>query len=544
MFSIPGRFAGIKRFGQVLSILSSHGLDFALQKSGFMKRRLFTKEYVSRPVEARIILEDLGGIFVKLGQFMSMRPDLVPREYCEAFSKLQDHVEPFSYEEVQHIISSELKKPLNSIFKEFSKVPVAAASIAQVHKARLKSGQVVAVKVMRPGVLATFETDLEIMGYFARVMKHKLNPKIFDPEEIFEEFRRYTENELDYKKEALNLKTFAQNMKGQGIIVPKAFDSLTTRRVLVMDYIEGVPLSKAMHSPGSYRNFDRKAFCKKLTRAFLHQVFIDGVFHADPHPGNIFVTGKGMDGIALLDFGIVGRIDPELKEKLTVLLIAIVEKDVDGMANALVSMNLMNGEVDMQRLREDIIYDLGEYYDAPIDKMDLAGLIFKVIDVCKHNHIKIPRDFVLLAKCLATLKELCSELDPSFNIIQETRPFAKGIANEKKNPVNIFKSIMGQSKRFYAFAKDVPLQTRKFYGVLDKADVALDSINRDLSVLTREVRREAVRLVLAVIISALIISASITASFDKGLSNIFVIFAGVFMAYLLLSVFADIFKRK
>ena len=211
MFVVPKHFAGTKRFERILGVLAKHGLGMALEKMHLKKRTLFSIKKNSNPVQIRMILEELGGSFVKLGQLLSMRPDLIPKEYCDELSKLLDSIDPFPYEEVESIVKFEFKKPIKSLFKSFEKKPIAAASIGQVHEARLKDGKKVAVKIMRPGVKALFETDLEIMDYLARHIKHHLNPELFDPEEIFAEFKRYTENELDYLKEAHNIKLFCNN---------------------------------------------------------------------------------------------------------------------------------------------------------------------------------------------------------------------------------------------------------------------------------------------------------------------------------------------
>jgi ubiquinone biosynthesis protein len=309
MFIKPRRFIGIKRFEEILGVISRHGFDFMLEIAGLKKRRLFTKKHESRPVEVRIILEELGGCFVKLGQFLSLRPDLIPKEYSEELAKLQDSVASFSYSEAKAVVEHELGESLKHLFKEFSHEPVASASIGQVYKATLLSGKIVAVKVMRPGVKAQVLADLEILEYLARLLKQHVKPGVFDPEEIFAEFKRYTESELDYLKEAKSIKSAHESIRHQGISVPRVYSELTTKSVLVMEFLDGVPLSRIIRSPGDYKRIDKRLVCRRLANSFLSQVFIEGFFHADPHPGNILVSGKGL---GLLDFGIVGWVDDAL----------------------------------------------------------------------------------------------------------------------------------------------------------------------------------------------------------------------------------------
>ncbi|MBN1793280.1 AarF/ABC1/UbiB kinase family protein [Candidatus Woesearchaeota archaeon] len=542
MWKIPRRFAGIKRFEQIVGVLSSHGWDFFLEKSGLKKKSLWTKKYESRPVELRMLFEELGGSFIKFGQFLSLRPDLIPKEFCNELSKLQDSVEGFSYEEVEHIVKHELKKPIKALFKSFEKKPIAAASIGQVHAATLKSGKKVAVKVMRPGIRALFETDLEILDYLSRLVKHHFDPEVFDPEEIFDEFKRYTENELDYLKEARNIKLFRDMFKSdKKLIIPKVYDDLSTKRILVMEYVPGIKLSDIIHEPGRFKKVNKTKLCKDLAESFMKQIFLVGDFHADPHPGNIIVSKTK---IALLDFGIIGRLDDEMKEKLGGLLLAVVNRNPDEIVTAMMNLNLVDTAVDRFRLREEIIDQLGEFYDVPLEKMDIAELFFRCIDIARRHKIKISREFVLLGKSLVTLKGVCLELNPKFNIVQESKSFMKTLMADKRNPKHIIKRIAAESERFARFVHDIPDQTRKIFGLVSKADTALDTINHDIFILTREVRKESIRVVLGVIVAALIISSSVTIGIDPTLSKAFALFAGIMLAFMMLSIFFDGFRRN
>ncbi|MBN2141813.1 AarF/ABC1/UbiB kinase family protein [Candidatus Woesearchaeota archaeon] len=542
MWNIPRRFAGIKRFEQIIGILSSHGWDFFLEKSGLKKRSILTRKYESRPIEIRMLCEELSGSFIKFGQFLSLRPDLIPKEFCEELSKLQDSVEGFSYEEVRHIIKHELKKPIGAIFKTFDKKPIAAASIGQVHAATLKNGKKVAVKVMRPGIKALFETDLEILEYLSRLVKHHLDPEVFDPEEIFDEFKRYTENELDYQKEARHIKFFGDIFKNDPVfIIPRVYDNLTTRRVLTMEFIPGIELTSIIREPGRFRKIDKTRICHDLAESFMKQIFMNGAFHGDPHPGNILIVKKKM---AFLDFGIIGRMNEEMKEKLGTLLIAVVNRDPDAMVEAMINLNLVDSSVDKYHLREEIIDQLAEFYDVPLERMDIAEIFFRCISIARRHHIKVSRDFVLLGKSLITLKGVCLELDPTFNIIRESRVFLKKLLATRKDPKHILKRMADESQKFAMFIRGIPESTRKFFGLVSKADSALDIINRDLFVLTREVRRESIRIVLGVIIAALIISSSVTLSIDPGLSKFFAVVASLLVVYMLGSMILDGFRRR
>src|SRR4030042_1054576 len=415
MFNVPRKFRGIKRFEQVLHVLTKYELDYFLERAGLKRKGLFGKKKSARPVELRMIFEELGGSFIKLGQLLSLRPDLIPREYLYELSKLQDDVEPFSYEEVEHVIKAELKKPVKKLFRSFEKKPVASASIGQVHVAKLKSGKKVAVKVMRPGIKTLVETDLEILDYFARLFKHHVKQSIVDPEEIFAEFKRYTENELDYLKEAHNIKHFYDNFrKDRKIRIPRVYGSLTTHRVLTMEFIEGVELKKIIMQPARHKRANTKEISRLLVESVMKQIFIDGFFHADPHPANILVR---KNTIGFIDFGIVGRLDEELKEKLGFLFISLIQRNVDGVVSSLISLNMVESDVDAAALKRDIRDAIGAYYDTTIDRVDVAELFFRSISVARKHNIKLPSDLVLLGKALITLQGVGIMLNPGFNLI-------------------------------------------------------------------------------------------------------------------------------
>jgi ubiquinone biosynthesis protein len=542
MFNVPRHFAGMKRFERILAVLTKHGLGFALEKMRLKKRNLFSKKKISKPVELRLMFEELGGSFIKLGQLLSMRPDLIPSEYCDELGKLLDSLEPFPFVEVEHVIKSELKKPIKKIFRSFEAKPLAAASIGQVHTAKLMNGKKVAVEVMRPGIRAIFSHDLEIMDYLARHFKHYLKPGIFDPEEIFAEFKRYTENELDYLKEAHNIKLFCNHFGGdRKLKLPRVYDRLTTSRVLVMDFVEGVELQRILREPAKHKGVNTKRLAKDIMDCFFNQIFIKGIFHADPHPGNI-VINKGK--IGLLDFGVIGRLDDEMKEKLGRMMISIIEGDTNNLTKAMISLNLANSDVNVTGLREDLANALGEYSDVGVEKVDLTALFFKCIEIAKKYDIKISKDYVLLGKSLITLKTICFQLDPEFNLTREARPFIKKMIDEKTRPSYLVKRLSCEAERFSEFIHDMPDEAKKVCRTMDKADLALDEISSDLHGLTREMRREGGRLIFGIVIAALVISASLIYSSSPVAANFFIIVAGLLFIYILISIMKDIFSRK
>lgn len=542
MFNIPRRFAGIKRFEQVLSVLAKHELGFFLERSGLKKKTFFAKKKTARPVELRMMFEELGASFIKLGQLLSLRPDLIPKEYCDELAKLQDDCEPIHYHEVEHVIKSELKQPVNKLFKSFEKKPIASASVGQVHVARLKNGKKVAVKVMRPGIKAIMETDLEILEYLARLFKHHVRQSLVDPEEIFEEFKRYSEDELDFMKEAHVIKLFHNNFEGdEKVSIPLVYERLTTKRVLTMQFLEGVEIKKIISHPGNYLDVDKKKLSQLIVNSVMKQIFIDGLFHADPHPGNVLFN---KDKIGFIDFGITGRIDDEMKEKLGFLFISLLTKDSDGVVKALISLNMVDEYVDADSLKKEIIETLGAYYDASLDKIDMVQLFISGLSIARKHNIKLSRDYVLLAKTLLTLQGLSIELNPDFNLVRATHPFLVKLIKQKTSASEIFKNLTSETKMLAEFVHNLPKESKKVFKTVEKADLALDDINSDIRGLTREIRTESWRLIMALLVAAFVIGASLTYSTDAFMAKAFIALAAVILIYLLSTVFRDNLRKN
>jgi len=548
MFNIPRRFRGIKRFEQILSVLTKYELGFYLEKAHLKNKSFFlqkSKARMTRPVELRMMFEELGGTFVKLGQLLSLRPDLIPIEYCDELSKLQDDVEPIPYSEIEHVIKSELKKPVNQLFKSFEKKPIASASIGQVHAAKLKSGKKVAVKIMRPGIRALIETDLDILDYLSRLFKHHARQDIVDPEEIFAEFKQYTEVELDYLKEAHTIRLFEENFrKEKKVKIPRVYEKLTTTRILTMEFIEGVELREIIAHPGRYknsRNTDKKKISELIVNSIMKQIFVDGLFHGDPHPGNILVKNNT---IGFIDFGIAGRIDDEMREKLELLFVSLIERDTDGIVKSFISLNLVESDVDVNRLKKDLAETLGKYYDTSIDKVDFGDLFIKSIGIARKHRIKLPKEFVLLGKALITLQGVSIELNPEFNLVRAVQPFISRLAKKKARPSELLRRLIAEAQKFGEFLHDLPDESQKVYHAAERADSALDSINSDIRGLTTEIRTESWRIIMGIIIAALVIGASLLYSLEKFISQVFIFLACVILIYLLFSIARDNFKRK
>lgn len=339
MFGLYKKIGEAKRLEQIASCLFRHELGFLIYA---MKLKIHLplaktikvkKSAIAEHTQAKVfreIAEELGGAFLKLGQMLSLRPDLVGKEISKEFEKLLDNVPPEKSEDIQKMVELHMPQGMPA-FKHFNHEPIAAGSVAQVHKAILKDGTVVAVKVERPLVKEKFEQDIALMNMLAQRLKDSINISFADPVEIVEEFRKYTIKELDFSHEAKNMERFRLLFKSQDkIIIPRIYKEYCSSQILVMEFIEGIPMSKAPELSKQ----QRENIIHNVTESVFHQIFEEGFFHADIHPGNLLLVGK--DKLALLDFGIMGYIDRELKEKLTELFVALVEADLDKVADVLI----------------------------------------------------------------------------------------------------------------------------------------------------------------------------------------------------------------
>ncbi|MBU1975672.1 MAG: hypothetical protein KKG59_04680 [Nanoarchaeota archaeon] len=490
MISIPRGVADAKRCRNILSVSVKYGFSDLI---GHKK----TKKKISAQ-NLRLAMEELGGAFIKLGQLISLRPDLVPIKYCREFSKLQDHVKPFSDITAKQTLHKELKHSSKSI--KLGKL-IASGSIGQVYAAEINDHKV-AIKIMRPDIEKVMRTDLDLMYYLAQLLKKKIKSDIIDPMEIFEQFRMYTENELDYNVEAKNIEGFYENFLKTHIIIPNVHSQFSTKRVLTMDFIDGTNLlKKRLTKP------EKRVFGKDLANSMFKQVFIDGLFHADPHPGNIFITDNKK--LAFLDFGIVGKLSEKLKKSLSDLFIALISKDLDGVVDAFIDMNLVSYKVDRAVLKEDVSAIMGKYFDNELWATSLSELVFSTIHTAKRNNIKLPKDYVLLGKAFVTMEGVGKQLYPEYSLAKEAKPFVKELVLSKYDFKKVFGDVRRSTPKLAKFIMDVPQKTNYFLSELDLLEDRLLNIEKDARKLQTVISHGTNRLVMGIVIAALLISFAI-----------------------------------
>lgn len=428
---LTNHLRGMRRLLTIVSILIRQRMFLAPFRFLF-----FPSEQIEKPIRnylskdrlrksraeiAKETLEKLGPTYVKLGQFLSIRPDLVPPDFCKAFKKLQDQVAPFPFEQAQRELREELKKEYTEIFSEFDEIPMAAASVAQVHRARLRTGEEVAVKVQRPGIQEAMTSDLFIMLRFAYLMERFI-PSLRKnrPVMLVQEFSRWTERELYFRQEGKNALHFAHNFKDYPRVrIPKVYREFTTRKILVMEHIRGVNIVHATD-----QNLDKKALAQLIADSMLKQIFVDGFFHGDPHAGNILLVNG--DTIVYLDFGIVGHVCEDLQAWIFDILYGMSVCDVSRVITSFLELcNVKEDEIDYtayRRSMNEVLSELPIYEEAGVP---FSQMMERFLNTSLEFGIRIPQDFVLVSKALTTFEGTCLSIDPDINIIEHLRTFVR-----------------------------------------------------------------------------------------------------------------------
>lgn len=486
VMGIPERLRELKRFRNIVQVAAKYGFSFVFSdKAG--------KDL--DPLRLRNALEELGGTFVKLGQHLSIRPDLIPERYCRELSRLQDQVKPFSRVEAERILRRELGASARLIeLKELC----AAASIGQVYRAEM-NGVPVAVKIMRPDIEKIMGDDLLLIFRLADFLKKKYGSAVVDPVEIYEQFKLYTENEFDYVREAKNIDAVRKNFEKTSVQIPHVFWQCTTRRVLTMEFIEGKRIDKAKLSKG-----EREEYVRTLVQTLFKQIFIDGIFHADPHPGNILVTVDHR--LAFIDFGIVGKIDEELRSHLALLFVSIVTKDMDRVVDSFIKLNLLEYAGDRQALKEDLCKVMGKYYGKELAHVDMGMLIMQSFDVAKRHNIRLPKDYVLLGKSIITIEGVVRKLMPSFNIVEESKPFVAALVRKEFGVKEFYLAAKKNLPKFAEFLTDLPNKSNAFLSEVHALDENIRHLEKDIFRLEHSLTRGANRMVMGIVIGALVIS--------------------------------------
>jgi ubiquinone biosynthesis protein len=458
-------YRNLNRYRQILGVFIKYGFGdlvdtlkideyIEIGLSMIQRHRRAPVERSSRAERIRMALEELGPTYIKLGQILSTRPDLVQIDLVRELAKLQDEVPPFSFDQVRKIIEQELKSPLQEVFSSLESKPLASASIGQVHRAVLLDGEVVAVKVQRPGIRKVIEVDLEIMLHLATLAERHIEELAFhQPVKIVEEFAKTLEREIDYTIEATNMERVAQQfLNNPHVYIPKVFRDTTTERILTAEYIQGIKISHIDRIDAE--GYDRKLITTRGAFICLSQIFDHGFFHADPHPGNIFVLPGNV--ICLLDFGMVGTIDLNTREDFVELVDSVVHRDEVRAAKFLLKITSWEKKPDMRRFEKDIAEFIGQHLFKPLKDIELAKLLHEILELSARHRLQIYPDIFLMMKALSAVEAVASSLDPDFDMVNEATPFIRRVKLARLSPKRIQKNIMQLASQLHNFFQDFP----------------------------------------------------------------------------------------
>lgn len=460
-------YHNLLRARSIITVLIKHGfLDFvenskmiqAMNLSRFSFRKHHKEEFhkhLSHWERIRMVCEELGPTFVKLGQFLSNRPDLIPSELCAELEKLLDNVAPFRGELAEMIFEASTKSKISDVFAVFDVDPFSSASVSQVHKAKLKDGTKVAVKIQRPGIKAIIDSDLEIMMYLAlSIKKHMTGVNAIDPVAIVNEFSDGIRQELDFSREALNIEKFSKIFAGEKeLVVPKVYKECSTKDILTMRFIDGVKFSDYHGSAAEV-----KSICEKLASLVLRQIFEEGYFHADPHSGNIIITEDLK--ICFIDFGLMGLLPPKHKSALCDIILGLVNHDPELITRALISIS-HNKEVENRANIEHQAFKIMEQYAyLPIEDINIGHFLRDLLKLLVENKLLIPTDVFLLLKALISLEGTIRKIMPNFDMITHIEPFIRKLLYKNRSPYRMIRELIKSGLDYSKFIAELPSELR------------------------------------------------------------------------------------
>ncbi|MDR4509018.1 MAG: AarF/ABC1/UbiB kinase family protein [Candidatus Brocadiaceae bacterium] len=523
---ISQKFRDIHRLNKILRILTKHGFGFAIQQlhlegyaigRSIIKTRIlghYTVQTETRATRLRKVLEELGPTFIKFGQILSVRPDLIPPDFCDELGKLQDSVPPFDYEDVKKQIKDSLGSSPDVLFKEFDTAPLAAASLGQVHRAKLLSGENVVVKVQRPDLKKVIETDIDILYTLAQLANRYMQDiRTLDPVTIIDEFAKVILKELDFTYEAHNIDKFRKNFAGSTAVkIPRVFWDYTKPKVVTSEEIVGMRMNEYLGQ--AHSSEEKKLVAANGAKAIFQQILIDGFYHADLHPGNIFVLSDNT--VAFVDFGIVGKLDEETRRAIVDLLIAVSAKNTHGILKVLEFLGAIEEKDSAREFKSDINDFLDRYYGIPLKQIELSILFGQAINLMIRHEIKVPTQFHILFKAVTTMEGVARQLDPEFNMVSYAKPYVEKLVREKYDPKRIFKDVEFFSSELLDILKVIPKDAYEILKKIKKGSLKIEFEHQGLSKFISEMDKSSNRISFSLVISALIIGSSLIVMANRG----------------------------
>ena len=510
MFSLTQTSA---RQREIIEVVLSNGWDYM---KGLLTGKKDEDPNIPTPEVLRNILVELGPFYVKLGQILSTRPDILPPNYIKALTALQANVPPVSWEAIERLLSQELGQPIESVFSKINQQPIAAGSIGQIHRATLTTGEEVAIKVQRPGIDKIVEQDISLIKGVAELVSLTDFGENYDIVELADEFSQAIKAELDFTKEANYTDKIRNNLSEsrwfdtEQLVIPKVYREVTSEKILVLEWLHGKPILEAdLNIPESTKSIEirKQEITTLLFRAFFQQLYLDGFFHADPHPGNIFYLDNGK--IAIIDCGMVGKLDPRTQQILTELLLAIFDLDAQGCTQLTIELSQGGKAESLERLRNDYEQILRKYYDLSLSQFNFSEVVYEILQIARKNKLKVPGNLGLYAKCLANLEGAARQFNPQINLFDEIKPLMTDLFRRQL----IGDTPLQTSLRTVLDLKSIYLKTPR------QVDILLDRLSsetlqwnlrlKELEPLRRSVDSSANRLSFSIVLGSLIMGAAI-----------------------------------
>lgn len=505
------------RLKDIVLVLLKYGFEDVVERLDvpgklFLKKVMRFEGLLTTAERMRVAMEELGPTFIKLGQIMSMRSDLLPASVIHELRKLQDHVPPVPFAEIAAQIEKDLGHPISEVFSEFDEVAIAAASLGQVHRAVLKStGEAVAVKVQRPNIKSDIESDLAIMRTVAKQLDTRMDgAQVYDLPNLVEEFRRVLFRELDYSREAQHLRIFKHNFaEDPTVYIPRLHTELSNDKLLVMEFVEGIRLDQVPEDDIPRR----QELARRGLRIVIKQVLQDGFFHADPHPGNILVRPD--NSLCLLDFGMVGRLTDDLRFSLSELIQAAVHKDSDRLLEVLLGLSRSH-EGDRQSLQLDIMDLLDGYMSVPLNQLHLGKFLADTAEILRSHKLFLPQNLAVMIKAFITAEGVARELDPNLDPVGEVEPLVRQLVMENWKPRRVVRLMRSNLMQLWALQRDMPRKLSQIIEKLERGEMTIRFEHENLERFHHTFEDMASRLTVAIIIASVVVGSSLMVANDVG----------------------------
>jgi ubiquinone biosynthesis protein len=500
-----------------LDVLLAEGFGFVVVRMNLHKlirlpkrlRRYLTAAPapVTFPHQIRRVVEELGPTFIKFGQMLASRPDVLPDAYVAEFNALQDNVAPLPFPDVKAVLEAELGRPWTEVFATLDEQPLASASLAQVYAATFPNGEEVVVKIQRPGIRDVVKTDLEILAYLAGVMEERFpEVKPIEPRELVEEFAVAVKRELDFSSEAGNADRLRRNLEDvAGVLVPRVYWEYTTGRVLVMERLRGTRADDV--NALDEMNVDRGALARRLVECFMKQVFEDGFYHADPHAGNVHVSPEAE--ILLLDCGSVGYLSADHLNSLAAILIAFNDGDYERVATEVLRLGASDELLDVRRFKNDAAAVVGRYYAMPLRYLRIGTMLEEITILANRNGVHMPREFMLLAKTVVLIEHLTRKLDPDLRLLNVAAPFARNLVKARYSPGTLARDLAYGVHDLNYYLTELPREVNVLLKKLLRGKVKLELEHVGLPNFLNELDRSSNRLSFAIVVASIIMGSAL-----------------------------------